>query len=239
MNPAYATSQWPTFVHLNYSLLSCSSNSISVAGCLKVNLKPMWPGSSQVHKLRCYCIPSHNCMTLVPRTSSQASLASAEGIHDHQNSHSQLHTLLEVAGNHQMERHELFLHKSACLLPLLFTQLCIWILCPWTCRNWNWLPMWAEAASSTLRPASPTSEHGFRPMWSISCPTSAAGCSPYLCPRSLCQQWYCSCSDCPGDASSFPWPPPHHKTWDYWQYQEQLLSTERGVEGSGWTEIFL
>lgn len=96
------------------------------------------------------------------------------------NSHSEVHSLLKVCGNYQSTRHGSLLHTYSCLLLLPSVQ----ILCSWTARTEAGCPRGLRTtASSTPLPALLICEYSFRATWPISCPTSAAGCYPCLCPE--------------------------------------------------------
>ena len=150
-----------------------------------------------------------------------------EKIHDQQKCHLEVHTLSKV-GKRQRARpmgHSCINRRDCHGSVYLAVHLNCWGRC--------WL-------SCGLRmPAPPKSQHSFRAMWPTACPTSAAGCWPCLCPRGLCQQGYCSCAHCPGDANSSPWPQPHHRRWDCWQHGEQLFGSEPGAEAESRQTFFV
>lgn len=127
------------FMSIESNLLSCSSNSISVAAASKFIWNPCGLACARfTNHAGKYILPKLH--DLGPKDQQATWLAQKKYIITRTNSNSETNSLLKVSGSHPIGRHGLFLQKSACLLLFLFTQLCSWILWPWTVRTESGCP---------------------------------------------------------------------------------------------------
>lgn len=159
------------------------------------------------------------------------------------NSHWEVHPSPKVDGNHQIERHELFLHKSACLLLFLLTRQCTWNLSSLSTPGRPELKPAAQVGwDDLLRSTASITNFWIRFQshvvnllsnicsWLLSLPLSHKSL-----PTAVVQLYGLS-RRC--QFFSFPWPPPHHKSSDHFQYREQMLVQNEGKAAQGGQRFF-